>query len=291
MTKQANPKKGGETFPARVRQLLDRRGLRFVLAPLLKHRARALGTDLKDLFYDRAWIHETSQGFFAYHKPIVRLDMAEIDKLARLHFLWGYTPGNGHVVMDIGAGVGEEALMFSREVGGGGRVICVEAHPGTYCCLEKLVEYNRLENVITMHWAVTGPSCSVATIEDSDDCLSNRVVGSTGIPVAATTVDAIRRRLGLQRINFLKMNIEGGEHSAMRGMTETLRCTEVLCISCHDFLAESTGDESLRTKGAVKDFLEKHGLKVVERLEHDLPPYVNNQVWAYNERMTNAVTT
>lgn len=279
------------TLPARVRQLLDRKGFRSFLTPLLKHRARAYGTDLKDLFYDGAWIHETSRGFFVYSEPIVRLDMVEIDRLAKLHFLWGYRPGKGHVVMDIGAGVGEEALLFSREVGAGGKVICVEAHPRTYCCLEKLVEYNRLENVITIPQAATDPSCTVAMIEDSDDYLSNRVVGSTGIPVTATTVDAIRQKLALQRVDFLKMNIEGGERSALRGMTETLKCTAVLCISCHDFLAGSTGDESLRTKSNVKDFLKKQGLKVVERFESGMPPYVNDQVWAYNEMATNAVTT
>ena len=99
-----------------------------------------MNKDIKKIFYDHGdWIHETSHGYFAYHTPYIRLNMLQLDELARLHFLWGYQPRKGDVIMDVGAGVGEEALMFSREVGEHGRVICVEAHPRTYRCLEKLV--------------------------------------------------------------------------------------------------------------------------------------------------------
>ena len=280
------------SFPNMIRRLLDRRGLRFILVPLVSHRARSKGKDVKKVFYDRGlWIHETPRGYFVYHEPFVRLDMSEIDELARMHFLWGYKPRKGDVVMDVGAGVGEEALTFSREVGERGKVICIEAHPRTYRCLEQLVEYNRLGNVIAIHCAVTEPARLTATIEDSDDYLSNRLSSSTGISVAARTIDAIHQKLSLGRVNFLKMNIEGAERLAVSGMTETLRHTEVLCVSCHDFLADATGDESLRAKSWVKEFLKQSGLKVVERLEQGLPPYVADQVWAYNEVLMKGATS
>lgn len=271
-------------LPNSIRRLLDRRGLRFVLVPLVSHRARVKGNKVKKIFYDDGlWIHETSYGYFAYHEPIVRLDMSQIDELARTHFLWGYRPRSGDIILDIGAGVGEEALTFSREVGEQGKVVCVEAHPRTYHCLEKLIEYNRLRNVIAIHQAVTEPLRVTETIEDSEDYLCNRLGSTSGIPVAATTIDAIYQKLGLNSISFLKMNIEGAERLAMNGMTEAVKHTEVVCVSCHDFLAEETGDNLFRTKTAVKKFLRQNGLKVAERYDEALPPYVNDQVWAYNE--------
>ena len=130
--------------------------------------------------------------------------------------------------MDVGAGVGEEALMFSREVGEHGRVICVEAHPRTYRCLEKLVRYNLLPNVTTVNCIIAEPFCDMARIQDSADYLSNHILSSAGILVAAATIDAIHSRLGLGRVSFLKINIEGGERLATRGMTETLKCTGIL---------------------------------------------------------------
>jgi FkbM family methyltransferase len=271
-------------FSTLVRKLLNHRGLRFVLTPLVNLQARSRSTNLRRVFWDgAAWIHETPHGYFAFREPFLRLDMQKIDEQARLHFLWGYTPRIGDVVMDVGAGVGEEVLTFSRAVGPRGKVICVEAHPPTYRCLEKLVEYNHLKNVTTLNQGVTGPSCTVVAIEDFYPL--HRMFGARRAAIAATTIDAIHNQLDLGRINFLKMNIEGAERLAIKGMTETLQCTEILCICCHDFLAESTGKESCRTKGAIRDFFGQIGFTVAERLEPGLPPYVKDQVWAYNKSL------
>jgi FkbM family methyltransferase len=267
----------------KMKALLDRNGLRFAFTPVVSRLARSQEKGVNRVFYDSGvWIHDTTAGYFAYHQPFVRVDMAELDKVAESNFFWGYRPQPGDVVMDIGAGVGEEALTFSRAVGERGKVLCIEAHPLTYRCLEKLVEYNHLENVIPIHMAVTERSCGTAMIENSNAYLTNRLNSANGVPVPTTTIDQISRKLSLGRIQFLKMNIEGAERSAIRGMTETLRQTEVLCISCHDFLARKTGDDALKTKSTVKQFFQENGFHIDERLEPGLPPYLRDQVWGYN---------
>ena len=241
---------------------------------------------MQRIFYDDGiWIHQTCSGYFAYHQPFIRLNMSRMDELAKINFLWGYTPKAGDVVVDVGAGVGEEALTFSQAVGSVGEVVCIEAHPRTYRCLKKLVEYNRLDNVIAIHRAVGEPSQRVVTIEDSDEYLSNRSGTMEGIPVPAATLDAICQQLGLGTIHFLKMNIEGAEGYAMRGMAETLKRTEVLCVSCHDFLAEAGGDDCLKTKSAVQAFLRESGFETIVRLDPSLPPYIRDQVWAYSRKV------
>ncbi len=192
-------------FLDKVKTLLDRRGLRFALVPMMSHLARSQGHGVKRIFYDRGiWIHETSRGYFAYHQPYVRLDMSHMDEAAQAHFFWGYKPQAGDVVMDVGAGVGEETLTFSRAVGERGKVICIEAHPRTYRCLEKLVQYNALANVIAVHRAAAEPLRSTAIIEDSDEYLNNRSSVSKGISVPAATIDAMHQSLGLGRVHFLE---------------------------------------------------------------------------------------
>jgi FkbM family methyltransferase len=209
--------------------------------------------------------------------------MPRFYELAKTNFLWGYKPRSGDVVIDVGAGVGEEALTFSQAIGERGRLICIEAHPQTYRCLEKFVQYNRLRNVTLMHAAVTEPSCGSALIEDSNDYLRNRLDSPTGIPVPATTVDVIHQQLGLNRVHFLKMNIEGAERLAIRGMAEALKHIQVICISCHDFLADKGEGPHLRTKAAVEHFLHESGLRVIHRVGEGLPAYLRDQVWALNQ--------
>lgn len=273
-------------FLDHIKEHLDRRFLRFALVPLVSHLARRRGKGVKRIFYeDGVWMHDTAQGYLAYHQPFVRLNMLKLHQLADANFFWGYRPKPGDVVIDVGAGVGEEAITFSKAIGERGKLICVEAHPRTYHCLEKLVRYNGLRNVTAIHAAVTEPKRRLVNIEDSPHYLRNRLNPVAGIPVPATTVDAIHQQLGLGRVQFLKMNIEGAEALAIRGMLETLKQTEVLCISCHDFLAQKGGGQHLRTKAIVKQFLQQNGLRVVERLQAELPPYLTDQVWAYNDRV------
>jgi FkbM family methyltransferase len=278
------------TVTSAIKRLLDQSVSGAALGFAATQLATSHGKGVRRIFPEGdLWIHETDFGYFAYQQPYIRLDMQAFDEATRRNFFWGYKPKAGDVLIDVGAGVGEETLTFSRAVGERGKVICIEAHPRTYRCLKALVRYNRLTNVITVQQAVTEPSRADATIEDSADYLSNRLGNAKGIQVSATTVDAIRRKLGLERVNFLKLNIEGAERLTIRGMAETLKYADVLCVCCHDFLADEKRDESYRTKSVVREFLQQHGLRVVDRSEPGSPPYVNDQVWAYNQRVMPAV--
>jgi len=271
------------SFSDKAKTLLTRESFQSFLLPLLNRFARWQGHGLRRIFpEDGVWMHETSRGYFAYHQPYLNLDLASLDEFAQHHFLWGYQPKPGDVIVDVGAGVGEETLTFARGVGERGKVICIEAHPRTYRCLEKLVQYNCLGNVVHMHVAVAEPGCPIVCIESSDEYLANRADASDGVAVSATTIDAIYRRLNLGRVNFLKMNIEGSERLAIHGMTQALRRTEIVCVSCHDFLAKRAHDDRLRTKAVVREFLRQNGFGVAERVGLGLPPYLRDQLWAYN---------
>jgi FkbM family methyltransferase len=268
------------------KSLINRHGLQPVTLPVINRLVRLQRKDLRRIFVeDGIWMHETERGYFAYHQPYLRLDLSRLDAIARENFLWGYTPKPGDSIVDIGAGVGEETLTFSRAIGETGRLICVEANPRTFRCLEKMVRHNRLKNVTPIFVAVTEPGRSVVTIENEGAYLANRV-GATGvISVPATTVDDIHARLNLGRVQFLKMNIEGSERLAIRGMAEVLKQTETLCISCHDFLAQNAANDHLRTRTLIKEFLVRKRFEVVERTEPGLPPYLRDQVWGYNREL------
>ncbi len=201
-------------IPDAIKALLNRKAFSPIAVPLANGLARLRGRRVQRIFLDDGiWMHQTSLGYFAYHQPYLRLDLARFEEFTRRYFCWGYEPRAGDVVMEVGAGVGEEALTFSRAVGDRGKVVCIEAHPRTFRCLEKLVRYNRLQNVIPVHMAVTEPGCSVATIGNNGKYLANRL-GVTGVSVPASTLDQIHQQLGLGRIHFLKMNIEGSERLA-----------------------------------------------------------------------------
>src|SRR5947207_6560342 len=85
---------------------------------------------------DGAWIHHYRDAKIP-HQSLGRAAPPDVlTAEARDLFLHEYTPQPGDVVLDVGAGIGAEALLFSRLVGPSGRVVSIEAHPATY---ERLV--------------------------------------------------------------------------------------------------------------------------------------------------------
>lgn len=176
-----------------------------------------------------------------------------------------YTPRDGDVVIDVGAGIGEDAVVLSHLVGTKGSVHAIEAHPATYDCLRSTVERSKLTNVDIYQIAITQENGTVS-ISDDTHHLSNSIMGkSGGLAVEAQSLDHFIDHSGHSTIDLLKMNIEGAERGAMLGLEKQARNVRHLAISCHDFVAEAGGGEQFRTKEAVRRRLVELGYVVSER--------------------------
>lgn len=204
-------------------------------------------------------------------------------------YCYAYVPRTGETVVDVGAGYGRETLTFSSQVGPGGRVIAVEAHPRAFEGLARMVDLNRLGNVTLVRVAIASGD-GTASITDASDDLTNTLVSTVGqasIVVSTTSLDRLTREQGLDTIDFLKMNIEGGEALAIAGMRESLRRTRHVAIACHDFLAEVCGNERLRTFDRVRAFLEEMDFDVTTREGHP-QPWTSCTLYGSNRRMATA---
>ncbi|MDX6407400.1 MAG: hypothetical protein QOE13_471 [Gaiellaceae bacterium] len=235
-------------------------------------------------WHDGSWIHHY-RGAKIPHATLGRAAPPSVFTApAREMFLYEYVPGAGDVVFDIGAGVGAEMLLFSRLVGPSGRVVSVEAHPRTYSRLLDLYKANRLGNVTPLQVAVSDTDGAVR-ISDLDHHLRNATLGADvgGIEVPARRIDTLAHELGIERIDLLKMNIEGAEREAIQGVGTLLDNTRHVCISCHDFLADDGGPHELRTKDFVREFLTERGFQVSTR-DDAADPWTRDYVYGVNTR-------
>jgi len=205
---------------------------------------------------DGAWIH---------HYRGARIPHAELGRAAPPEvftrdvgdlFLHEYTPRPGDVVFDVGAGTGAETLVFSRLVGNDGRVVAIEAHPRTFARLVDLCRANTLANVTALDLLVSDFDGEAAISDEGNHVRNAR--SDEGIPVRARRLDSLARELDIDRIDLLKMNIEGAEADALHGLGTLAERTRHAVISCHDFLG-------VPTKAAVRAFLTEHGFEVTTR--------------------------
>lgn len=197
-------------------------------------------------------------------------------------FLWGIDLEPGAVIVDVGAGLGTEVPTFSAIAGQGGLVLAIEAHPRTSTFLEANVATNHLHNVQVIQVAATDQPGTSWITDDSDAHIGNSLVTENGeIQVATDTIDALLRSRSIDHVDLLKMNIEGAEGAALRGARETLANTKHICVGCHDFKADRTGNDVLRTRDQVILLLENAGFRLRFR-PTDPRPWIRD--WVYGTR-------
>lgn len=173
-----------------------------------------------------------------------------------------YLPKQGDIVIDVGAGTGEEMMIFSKLVGKTGKVYAFEAHPKTFEALSYNKRLNNLDNVELLNLAISDENGFIK-IQDSDNSLANKVSKDVdmGFEVEAITIDSFLKDKDIKEVDFLKVNIEGAEQLLIQGMKESLGIIKNMAISCHDFRYMNEGDIFFKTKKIVTTFLEENNVK------------------------------
>jgi FkbM family methyltransferase len=135
----------------------------------------------------------------------------------------------GNVVIDAGANVGQYTLLAASSVGDSGFVHSFEPVPRNYERLRDQVTANRAANVKLNRLALWHEPAELRlglpTDEVNDGSYSVGAAGDSTVPVVtapAVRLDDYVRENAIGQVDFIKMDIEGAEWSALRGMSDIL---------------------------------------------------------------------
>lgn len=136
-----------------------------------------------------------------------------------------FEPGAGDTVIDVGANIGVFSLWAASRIGPHGRLVAVEPHPLSYRHLERnLAAFAPAALALqTACGASTGEldlhfvpgRLSVSSFEPRPDR-----VGHVRVPVRR--LDEIADQAGVDRIDLLKIDVEGAEQLVLEGAGEML---------------------------------------------------------------------
>jgi FkbM family methyltransferase len=150
----------------------------------------------------------------------------------------------GDTVVDLGGYTGDFARLAARRAGPTGRVLTVEPNPRN---VERLRENCAdLENVEVIEAAVTesdgeselrihseNPAGHRMRREDHADRGRSDQGDADFVTVDTYTLDGLREEYDLGHVDFIKIDIEGGEIAALRGGGRTLDDTSRVMIEAY----------------------------------------------------------
>lgn len=129
----------------------------------------------------------------------------------------------GMAVLDVGANVGFHTLLFARAVGPEGTVWAFEPDPDNFATLERNIVRNGYGNIKAVRAAV-GAATGKASLYRSAFHCDHRVYrtqnGPQGLPIEMVSIDDFLPPD--QRVDFVKMDVQGAEGMVLRGMRRIL---------------------------------------------------------------------
>jgi FkbM family methyltransferase len=163
----------------------------------------------------------------------------------------------GMVFVDVGANDGYYTLFAARRIGASGRAIAVEPSTRERVNLKRNIMRNGLGNV-TVIPAALGASCGTVDLQLAQGVHSGHntlgrfandgVQAESVERVDMRTLDTLAAELGLDRIDFMKIDVEGAEAAVIVGgrrVLETMRPLILLEISDKALRAQGSGAQAL----------------------------------------------
>lgn len=150
------------------------------------------------------------------------------------------------VFVDVGANLGTFTIPAALKCS---RVLAIEALPANFVLLCRSLVKNQLVNVTPLHCAAYTTAGIVNVAMESAWATISET--TPGVPVPALCLDDMLSVHGISHVDILKIDIEGSELPALRGMERTLRAGAVREIllevnETHCRAAGYKGDELLR---------------------------------------------
>jgi len=134
------------------------------------------------------------------------------------------------IFVDIGANIGYFTLLAARLLNGTGKVVAIEPDSGNFRLLSLSVQANAYTNVIAVQKAVSNRTGRTRLFLDekligipslSEDNLSTK--GGGYVYVNTVTLDSLLRDLAIERIDVMKIDVEGAEGLVFEGGSKILR--------------------------------------------------------------------
>lgn len=162
----------------------------------------------------------------------------------------------GDVFIDVGAHIGKYAIAVAKTIGNQGTVVAIEPNQENYQALKKNVELNRRENIISLNLAAWKNN-------DEIDLFTGHLAGHHSAKidwklgsakVRAMSLDNVLKQLSIDKIDWIKIDVEGAEWEVLCGLRETVA----------KYKPKIVAEISHENRNKFKELLERQGYGMIK---------------------------
>jgi len=167
-------------------------------------------------------------------------------------------PHPNDVVIDVGAHLGSFTIRAAKMVRPKGLVVALEPYPENYELLKTNVRLlHTPSNIISVRTAL-GDREGFADLFLNGGYMGHSSIitrKTKSIKVPITTLDRLVTELGIEHVDFVKIDVEGAEYDVLKGAENTLKSNDIR-------LSMETHGKAVRRK--VIDLLERLRYDIIE---------------------------
>jgi FkbM family methyltransferase len=201
----------------------------------------------------------------------------------------------GMVVVDCGAHIGLHTVLAAHRVGTEGRVIALEPDPVNLTVLRENLEKNAITDRVEVIEAAASDHPGLVRLHlDSNLDVSMRATSSidplggfpggvrqgseslhSSVEVPCVKLDDV---IGAQRVDVVKIDVEGAEAKVLRGMTKTLQRSGralTMFIECHPASLERGGTPPHEWLATLRD---EGSLRLIDENRREVLPASDDEI-------------
>ncbi len=160
---------------------------------------------------------------------------------------------DGSIFIDIGANIGLYSLIASKLVKENGNIYAFEPYPKNRKVFNENITLNNFKNITVESFAITDKESEITLFYNNENAnlgmVSAYITDSdNALKVKTISLDSYVKKQQITKIDFIKLDIEGGEYTALLGMQNVLaNFSPILMIEILDYVpfAKNTNQDKI----------------------------------------------
>lgn len=154
---------------------------------------------------------------------------------------------NNKIIFDCGAHIGTSAIFFSL-LNPKAKIYCFEPDKSSFELLKKNLKLNNINSEV-YNYAISDKNCFVNFASNLNCSVASKIEEGGKSKVQSKNLDTLMQELKIDKLDLLKLDIEGEELNVLKKLTNSTKIKNLVCEIHKQFYSLDKLKEIIKEKG------------------------------------------